>query len=396
MIAAGDGQPLLKDVRVIDLTSVVFGPYASQILADLGADVIKVEPPGGDHFRPGTKHARTPGMGSGWMAVNRGKRSITLDLKAPDDSAVMRDLIAGADIFIVNVRGQALDRLGLGYDAVAAIKPDIIYAHCVGFGQDGPYADLQAYDDVIQAATGTTSLLPRADGEARPRYIPSLIADKVSGLHAAYAVQAALIHKLRTGRGQYVEIPMFESFASFILLEHLSDRSFDPPLGKAGYPRQLDPDRQPFPCSDGWISIVAYTNGAWDRIFEILGEPDYLDDERFADPRTRFFNSMLLYRRMAELTPAFTTADLLAKLRAAQIPAQIARDLDDILEDEHLQANGFFRRRTHPTEGDYFEMQPPVRFSDASTLPERMPPLPGEHSDAIRAALSTTKAGDTA
>lgn len=395
MLSAGDGQALLSGVRVIDLTSVVFGPYASQILADLGADVIKVEPPGGDHFRPGTKHAHTPGMGSGWMAVNRGKRSIILDLKDAGDAAVMRDLLASADIFIVNVRGQALERLDLGYEAVAAVKPDIIYAHCVGFGQDGPYADLQAYDDVIQAATGTTTLLPRTDGRDRPRYLPSLIADKVSGLHAAYAVQAALIHRMRTGRGQYVEIPMFESFASFILLEHLSDRSFDPPLGKAGYPRQLDPDRQPFPCSDGWISIVAYTTGAWDRIFEILGEPEYLDDERFADPRTRFFNSMLLYRRMAELTPAFTTTDLLAKLRAAQIPAQLARDLDDILKDEHLAATGFFRKRSHPSEGDYYEMQPPVRFGDAPTIPDLMPPLPGEHGDAIRAALADGKTGDT-
>ena len=387
MIEAGDGQPLLSGVRVIDLTSVVFGAYATQILADMGADVIKVEPPHGDHFRPGTKPAVTPGMGSGWMAVNRGKRSIALDLKSPDDLSVMQALLADADIFICNVRGAAMDRLGLSYEAVAAIKPDIIYCHCVGFGQSGPNADLQAYDDVIQAATGTTTLLPRTDGNAKPRYLPSLIADKVAGLHAAYAIQAALIHKLRTGHGQRVEVPMFEAFASFILLEHLSDTSFVPPIGKAGYPRQLDPDRQPFPCSDGWISIVAYIDSAWSRVFQLLGEPEFLDDPRFATPKDRFLHSGLLYRRMASLTKAFTVADLLAKLRAADIPAQPVRDLDDVLNDEHLKAVGFFRTRQHPSEGGYIDMAPPVSFGDAPMPPASFPPRVDEHGAAIRAAV---------
>ena len=389
MIAAGDGQALLSGVKVVDLTSVVFGPYASQILADLGADVIKVEPPSGDHFRPGTRPAKTPGMGSCWMAVNRGKRSIALDLKSPDDNAVMQGLLAEADIFITNVRGKAMERLGLDYAAVRALQPQIVYAHCVGFGQDGPYADLQAYDDVIQAATGTATLLPRTDGQDKPRYFPSLVADKVAGLHAAYAVQAALIHRLRTGEGQYVEIPMFEAFSSFILLEHLSDRTFVPPIGVAGYPRQLDPDRQPFPCADGWISIVAYTNGAWDRIFTILGAPEFLDDPRFDGSRGRFKHSDVLYQRMAALTPQFTVADLLAALKAVDIPAQPVRDLDDILNDEHLQQTGFFRQRTHPTEGDYIEMQPPVRFSAAATVPDLMPRHIDEDGDAIRAELNT-------
>ena len=323
------------------------------------------------------------------MAVNRGKRSIALDLKSPDDNAVMQGLLAEADIFITNVRGKAMERLGLDYAAVRALQPQIVYAHCVGFGQDGPYADLQAYDDVIQAATGTATLLPRTDGQDKPRYFPSLVADKVAGLHAAYAVQAALIHRLRTGEGQYVEIPMFEAFSSFILLEHLSDRTFVPPIGMAGYPRQLDPDRQPFPCADGWISIVAYTNGAWDRIFTVLGAPEFLDDPRFDGPRGRFKHSDVLYQRMAALTPQFTVADLLAALKAVDIPAQPVRDLDDILNDEHLQKTGFFRQRTHPTEGDYIEMQPPVRFSAAATVPDLMPRHINEDGDAIRAELNT-------
>ncbi len=388
MIDGGDGGAMLQGVRVIDLTSVVFGPYASQILADLGADVIKVEPPHGDHFRPGTRAAVTPGMGSGWMAVNRGKRSIALDLKDADDLAVMHALLTDADIFLCNVRGAGMERLGLDYAAVAALNPAIIYAHCVGFGQDGPYAPLQAYDDVIQAATGTCTLLPRVDGVDRPRYLPSLIADKVAGLHAAYAVQAALIHRLRTGRGQRVEIPMFEAFTSFIMLEHLGGQTFDPAIGPAGYARQVDPDRQPFPCSDGWLSIVAYTDGAWPRLFDLLGDPAFLDDDRFRNPRDRFLNSGLLYRRMAELTAAFSTADLVARLRAADIPAQAVRDLNDVVDDPHLAATGFFRLREHPTEGRYRDMAPPVRFSDADLPPAAPPPPLDADGAAIRSWIA--------
>lgn len=390
MFAAGDGGALLTGLKVVDLTSVVFGPYASQILADLGAEVIKVEPPSGDHFRPGTRPAKTPGMGSGWMAVNRGKQSIALDLKQADDLAVMRDLLAAADVFIVNVRGAGMERLGLSYEAVSAINPTIIYAHCVGFGQDGPFADLQAYDDVIQAATGTATLLPRVDG-GKPRYLPSLIADKVSGLHAAYAVQTALIHRMRTGRGQRVEIPMFEAFASFMLLEHLGDQSFVPPIGPAGYPRQLDPDRQPFPTRDGWVSIVAYTDGAWERIFTVLGEPEFLTHEKLRTPRDRFLNSALLYQRLAELTPRMGTDELLAALMAVDIPCQRVRDLDAVIDDPHLTATGFFRERDHPSEGRYRDMRPPVRFGDAELPPAAPPPTVDQHGAAIRAALGQSR-----
>lgn len=267
---------------------MVFGPYATQIMADLGADVIKVEAPGiGDAFRWSARAAVTPGMAPAWMALNRGKKSVALDLKDEGDRAVMLDLLRNADVFVVNVRGKALERIGLDYDTLKAINPGLIYVHCVGFGQDGPYADLQAYDDVIQAATGTATLLPRVDGNPRPRYLPSLIADKVAGLHAAYAAMAAIVHKQRTGEGQRVEVPMFEVFSSFMLLEHLGGLTFDPPNGPAGYPRQVDPDRQPFPTADGWISIVAYTDDAWIRIFTLLGQPDFLNQEHLSTPQLR-------------------------------------------------------------------------------------------------------------
>lgn len=388
MTIAADGRAMLDGIKVIDLTSVVFGPYCTHILAELGAEVIKVEAPGaGDAFRWSGKAAATPGMSPGFMAINRGKRSIALDLKNPDDLACMKALVADADVFVLNVRGKAVERLGLDYPAVRAIRPDIIYAHCVGFGQDGPYADLQAYDDVIQAATGTASLLPRVDGNPRARYLPSLIADKVAGLHAAYAVLAAIIHKLRTGEGQKIEIPMFEAFSHFMLLEHLAGLTFDPPNASVGYFRQIDPDRQPFPTADGFISIVPYTDDAWPAVFELLGRPTFLEDERFSTRKARTLNLPLLYREMTRLTPGFTTAELVAKCHAAQIPAQPVRDIGDIMDDPHLAATGFFSRQEHPVEGGYFAMEHPVRFAKPLGSAKRLAPQLGEQSDRIRADL---------
>lgn len=385
MIGTADGKPMLDGVKVVDLTSVVFGPYCTHILAELGAEVVKVETPGsGDSFRWSGKAVATPGMSPGFMAINRGKQSIALDLKADADLATMKALLADADVFVVNVRGKAVERLGLDYAAVKAINPGIVYAHCVGFGQDGPYADLQAYDDVIQAATGAATLLPRVDGNPRARYLPSLIADKVAGLHAAYAVLAAIIHKLRTGEGQKVEVPMFEAFTHFMYLEHLAGLTFDPPNAPVGYFRQIDPDRQPFATSDGFISIVAYSDDAWPRVFALLGKPEFLDDERFATRKLRTVNLALLYQEMARLTPGFTTAELLARCHAAQIPAQPVRDLADIMTDPHLAATGFFRRQEHPSEGAYFAMDHPVRFSPTLDSASRLAPLLGEQSDRIR------------
>jgi len=380
--------PMLEGVRVVDLTSVVFGPYCTQILADLGADVIKVEPLTGDAFRYSGKPAKTMGMSAGHMTLNRGKRSAALDLKNPDDMATMKRLIADADVFIHNVRGQAIERLGLGYEAVRALKPDIVYLHCVGFGSGGPYADLQAYDDVIQAASGTATLASRVDGDPRPRYVPSLIADKVAGLHGSYAVMAAMIHRLRTGEGQFVEVPMFESFTHFMLKEHLAGETFDPPTGPICYSRQIDPDRQPFPTADGYISIVPYTDGAWQTVFTVLGAPETLEDERFNGPMQRMQNLAQLYQAIGALTVNHTTAHLAAAFEAASIPAMPVRDIGDIREDPHLQAVGFFERREHPTEGAFFEMQSPVRFGAYQPSPPAPPPTIGEHTDAVRREAS--------
>lgn len=383
VIAAGDGRPMFEGLRVVDMTSVVFGPYATQILADFGAEVIKVEGPAGDPYRHGAKPARTPGMGPGFIALNRGKKSVTLDLKQEAGKAAMHALLAAADVFIHNVRAEPVERLGFGYEAVRALNPGIIYIHCVGFGSGGPYGGLQAYDDVIQAATGTASLLPRVDGDPRYRYLPSLIADKVAGLHAAYAAMAAITHRLRTGQGQFVEVPMFESFTSFMMKEHLDGMTFDPPNGDAGYARQVDPDRQPFPTRDGWISIVPYTLPQFPKVVALLGDPELAGEERFRDMRGIAGATAELYRRMAELTPAKTTAAWLEVLRPHQIPCMPATDINDVVADPHLAAVGFFEHAEHPGEGPLRQMREPSRFSGWSPGPLRHAPQLGEHTGEI-------------
>lgn len=378
---------MLEGIRVLDLTTVVFGPYATQTLADMGAEVIKVEAPGGDAFRYAGRPAKTSAMGPCHLSLNRGKQSIMLDLKGEADRAVMRELIASADVFIHNVRAKAIESLGFGYEAVKAIKPDIVYVHCVGFGSDGPYADLQAYDDIIQAATGTATLASRVDGDPRPRYVPSLIADKVAGLHGAYAVMGALIHKLRTGDGQFVEVPMFEAFAHFMLKEHLFGDTFEPPIGTVGYPRQLDPQRQPFPTKDGYVCIVPYTDPSITVLFGLLGRPDLLDDARFSGLMERAANMTEIYRLIGTLTPAKTTQEWVDLCHAAQIPAIAVRDLADVTSDPHLMAAGFFRKVDHPSEGPILDMAPPVKFGVPAS-PIRPAPTVDQDGAAIRAGLT--------
>ncbi|MGL3821002.1 CaiB/BaiF CoA transferase family protein [Sphingopyxis sp. R3-92] len=384
---------ILSGIRIIDLTTVIFGPYATQMLADLGADIIKVEAPGlGDVSRYLGNGIPDPTMGSIHLTVNRGKRSIALDLKKPEDAAVLRDLIATADVFFHNVRGKAIARLGFDYAGCQAIKPDIIYVHGTGFGQDGPYADLQAYDDVIQAATGTTSLLPRVDGNPRPRYLPSLIADKVAGHYGAQAILAAIIHKLRTGKGQEVEVPMFECFASFMLTEHLRDATLDPAIGPTGYPRQLDPTRQPFPTADGYLAIVPYTPASTVRLMGLLGSTDLLETPEYEAAKATGQHMQIIYSEIARKTPARTTAEWLELFAANDIPAMEARDLQNIKDDPHLAATGFFRRRPHPDVGAYDEMQPPVKYGAAEPRDLGFAPRIDADGDAIRGEIAGGKA----
>ena len=382
---------MLDGIRIIDLTTVIFGPYATQMLADLGAEVIKVEAPGGCISRALGNSAGAPSDGSVHLTVNRGKRSIILDLKQPDDAATLRDLIATADVFFHNVRAAAIARLGFDYAACRAIKDDIIYVHGAGFGQDGPYADLQAYDDVIQAASGATSLLPRVDGDPRPRYLPSLIADKVAGHYGAQAILAALVHKLRTGEGQAVEVPMFECFTSFLLTEHLRDATLDPPLGPAGYPRQLDPLRQPFPTADGFISVVPYTPVTTARLLELIGSGDFLARPEMAEARANGTLMQQVWAETARRTPSRTTAEWLALFAENDIPAMRAADLNDVTSDPHFAATGFFKPREHPVAGPMREMQPPVRYGADPDRTLGFAPALGADGAAIRAEIADRK-----
>ena len=381
------GKSMLEGVKIVDMTSVVFGPYATQMLADLGADVIKVEAPEGDQFRHSAKPAKTRGMSPGFMALNKNKRSIVLDLKSEDDSKVMANLLETADLFIHNVRLNAIEKLGFGPDQVKPLNQNLIYLHCVGFASGGPYDGLQAYDDVIQAASGVATLSGRVDGSGKARYIPSLIADKVAGLYAAQAALAAFIHRLRTGQGQFVEVPMFEAFSQFMLAEHLGGLTFDPPNAAVGYPRQLDPDRQPFSTSDGYISIVPYTVESWTTVFAVIDDLDFLKREDLETPREQFIGQHKLYQRLAEITPSATTAEWIERFRAARIPCMPVRDLGDMLDDPQLSQNGFFERREHPSEGGWYDMNRPVRFSAQGRTDHLPPPRIGEHSDEIRAEI---------
>lgn len=378
---------MMTGVKIVDLTSVVFGPYATQVLADYGAEVIKVERESGDVARYTSQSAKSKGMSPSHMTLNRGKKSAVLNLKSEEDAAVMRQLLANADIFIHNIRDKAIKKLGFGYADVKAINPQIIYVHCVGFGSGGPYADQQAYDDVIQVATGATSLATRVDGDPRPRYLPTLIADKVAGLNAVYATMAAVIHKLRTGCGQFVEVPMFEAFAHFILKDHLAGKTFDPPVGSLVYARQVDPDRQPFPTQDGHIAVVPYTDADWARLFEAMDAGDLLKTAPLDTTDGRRENLPSMYQAIAERTPARTTQEWVRIFGGIQIACMPVRDIDDILNDPHLAATGFFERREHPTEGTIYEMSDASRFSDWERPKQDSAPMLGEHTAEIKRSL---------
>jgi crotonobetainyl-CoA:carnitine CoA-transferase CaiB-like acyl-CoA transferase len=378
---------VLADVHIADMSTVLFGPYCTQILADMGAQVVKVEPEEGDSWRFIGRPAKTNGMGPCHLTLNRGKRSVSWDLRSSRGREAMKRLIARSDIFIHNLRADAMSRLGFGFEEVKAIRPDVVYVHCVGFGSNGPYAGRPAYDDIIQALSGAASLLSRVDGQEAQRYLPTALADKVSGLHAAYATLAALYHRDRTGEGIFVEVPMFESLTHFLLEEHLYGHTFSPPNGDICYQRQVDPTRQPIRTADGWICIAPYTDERWVRLLDAFGQADWLKEAGLADTNSRYRNPGALMRRMGELMFSRSTAELLATLNSLDIPAAVVNDIAALPDDPHLKSVGFFQKRTHPTEGDYFEMQPPVRFPGQPQTEITPAPHIGQHNEELMAEL---------
>ena len=374
----------LAGVRVLDLSSVVMGPYATLILGDLGADVIRIETAAGDPMRHAGR-APAPGMGPIFMALNRNKRSVVLDLKSEAGRAAVLELAAGCDVFFHNIRAEAIERLGLGYQAIRAGRPNVVYVHCSGYGSDGPYADRQAYDDLIQAASGFADLLPRTLGDGRPRYAPALVADKTAGLHAAYATLAALFHRERTGEGQFVEVPMFESFTGWNLIENLYGQTYltpegEPPLYGAAYTRSINPRRRPYPTLDGFLGIVPYSDGQWFEFFALGGRPELAEDPRFKSMAARTENVADLYGEVEAVAATKTTDEWMTILHAAGIPAMRFQTLDEAIEDEHLVASGFMHAREHPAAGPYRAMRHPVAFAGSPADIAREAPTLGQHT----------------
>ncbi|TNE40132.1 MAG: CoA transferase [Alphaproteobacteria bacterium] len=372
----------LKGLKILDLTSVLLGPYATQVLGDLGAEVIKVENPTGDILRWGGP-GRSRDMGPIFLNVNRNKRSLTLDLKTEEARDILKKMVETADVFIHNIRENAIQKLGFDYEAVKAIRPDIVYVHAVGFSKDGAYGGRQAYDDLVQAASGTTHFQSLVDGDPTPRYVPALLADKTTGLHAVYATLAALFHRERTGEGQFVEVPMLESFVSFSFAEHLYGHTFVPPTGQMGYKRVMNPNRKPYQTKDGYISIVPYDDRQWEEFFRIGDRLEVYDDPRFSTYQARTENSEDLYGIIAEVALTKTTNEWLEALDAARVPAMRANDFDTLMKDPHLVSVDFFEEHDHPTEGRYIQMKAPINFEKSPSSLRRHPPHLGEDSDSV-------------
>ena len=350
----------LNGIRVVDLTTVMFGPYCTQIMGEMGAEVIKVESPEGDIGRQ-TGATRTPGMSAAHMMKGRNKRSLVLDLKQAAGLEVLQRLTQTADVFVHNIRPQAARKLGIGYETVVAWTPDIIYAEAIGFGEDGPYAERPAYDDLIQGMAGVAGLYGMAGGE--PRYAPTVMADKTSGLFLLYAITMALFHRERTGEGQKVQVPMFECMVSFLMNEHLQERTFEPSSGPAGYQRLLTPHRRPYATADGYLCVMPYNNRHWQSFFALIGRPDLAADERFAQQSARSKNIDALYGIVAESMRTRTTAEWLQGLGEADVPCGPMNTPEDLFNDPHLQAVGMFPTIAHPTEGTIRHLKVPVKFS---------------------------------
>ena len=373
----------LEGIKVVDLTAVLLGPFATQMMADMGADVIKIEPPTGDLLR-NSGLGRTSQMGPIYLAANRNKRSICLDLKKPEAIEIVRSLVRDADIFIHNNRPQAIDRLGLSYEALKEINPTIIYAYAMGYGRAGPYGDRPAFDDLVQGASGAATLQSRVDGSP-PQYIPALIADKTTGLHLAIATLAALVHRQRTGEGQKIEVPMFETMTAFWMTEHLFGETYKPPIGTMGYDRIINRYRHPFETRDGHVCVLPYTDRHWARYFEIVGRPDLAADDRFTDAQKRARRYDELYQIMDEVMRAKTTAEWVRLMEESDIPVMAVRTLEDLLDDEHLKAVGFYADREHPTEGPIRTFRNPMAFEKTPTEFRRHAPKLGQDGREILA-----------
>lgn len=374
----------LAGYRVVDLTRIVLGPLAAQMLGDLGAEVIKVEEPTGDLARAiGT--ARNAGMAACFLNCNRNKRSVCLDLKSEGGLQAMYDLVRTADVFIHALRPQAVRKLKIAWDDLKAIKPDLIYVGAYGFSEAGPYGHKTAFDDIIQAASGGASI--QGWMLDQPRYVNFIQADKTSGLMACTAVVTALLHRERTGEGQFVEMPMFETMVGMNLVEHLDGATFADADGPMGYSRLRTPWRKPYQSKDGWVAILPYDDRQWGKVFRAAGREDLIDDPRFRNFAARQQNVDEVYSTLAELTKGKTTDEWLAALEPEGIPCTRVNTPEDLLADPHLNAVGFWERYQHPTEGELRTMKFPVNFEKSPVSVRRHVPHLGEHTREILAEI---------
>ncbi|MBV9302137.1 MAG: CoA transferase [Acidobacteriaceae bacterium] len=371
----------LAGIRVIDLTTIVMGPYATQILGDMGADVIKVESPSGDIFRD-VAPFRHAGMGAAFLNTNRNKRSIALNLEREEDRQIMLKLLATADVFVYTLRPRSLARFGLDYASLRERNPRLIHCGAYGFSEGGPYAGRPAYDDIIQAMSGTASLEGR-NNPGGPKFVNTIVADKVAGLSAAYAIGLALYERERSGVGQAIEVPMFENLVSFMMIEHLAGETFVPALGGMGYDRVLSPHRRPYRTKDGYIGLMPYSTAHWKRFFEIAGKPEYAADARFANHAARSKHIDQLYGILAEILRERTTEEWMRLLEAADIPMSPILAPEELLEDPHLRALDFFYRDVHPSEGEIRTVSIPVGFSRTPGAIERLAPRLDENREEI-------------
>ena len=382
MTAHPDGP--LGGIRVIDLTTVIMGPFATHILADLGADVIKVESPEGDlvrRYRP-NRHAGMPGP---ILNLHRNKRSIVLDLKRAEHAAALNRLIGTADAFVHNVRPKPIARLGFTYEQVRAIKPDIIYCGAYGFSANGPYGDKPAYDDLIQAGSGIAGLIAAVHGE--PAYVPTVVCDKLAGQAIAYSILAALFQRERGGGGQAIEVPMLETSIEFVLAEHMVGNAFEPPLGKAGWARLMNPARKPFRTKDGYACILPYSDRNWQDFYEFTGRSEFSADARFRHLSDRVDHVELLYGMIEEEAPRRTTREWVEFCDRVNIPCMPVLSLDDLPDDPHVKTVGLFGTAEHPSEGRYRTVRQPVSFSAAPFRIRRHAPRQGEHTAEVLAEV---------
>lgn len=367
----------LSGVRVVELSSVVLGPWACQLLADMGADVIKVEAPYGDtNRRLGAAHH--PGMAALYLTCNRNKRSLVLDLKKEGAREALLRLIATADVFVHNNRPQVMDKLGLGYDVMRGVNARLIYCGSYGYSRKGPYGSKGALDDSIQSVAGIASLNEKVLGE--PRYLPTVIADKTTAITVVYAVLAALFHRERTGEGQEIEVPMFETMVNFVMAEHLWGMAFEPPMGSAGYVRLMSHHRRPYRTQDGYVAILPYMDAHWETFCRESGRLDLLEDSRFASmaDRTRHIDDT--YAETARTMAARTTQEWLDVFEKTSVPINRVNSLDDLIHDPHLEAVGFWQIVEHPTEGKLRLPAFPANFSRTPAEVRRHAPRLGEHS----------------